>query len=541
MSKLRRVSPKRADPAARGEGGRKADSTQAEHAAARDHAVIAAALDPILTIDAFGIIKSASDSVFRVFGWTPAELFGQNVSLLMPEPHRSAHDCYLANYRRTGRSTILGKPREFHCVHKNGVRFPVELSISRVDPPLPGNGGLPLFVGIVRDVSERKRSEERLEDYRRSLEEKVRERSHALQDSQDKLRMADRLASIGTLAAGLGHDMNNVLLPIRAHLNALKAAGAKSALPATGQKHVEAIAKSVAYLQQLADGLHFLAMDPESDGDQNGAKATTDVRRWWSQTGVLIAKAVPKHVRVTASIRSRIPEVVVASHRLTQAMLNLVVNAGEAIPPPAERRQPAGHIRIWAEDDPAHGEVRLGVTDNGRGMPREVERRAFEMFFTTKTRGLGTGLGLALVSKVAEGAGGRVELQTAVGKGTTVVLVLKTASARGSARASRPAARVSVRDSRASTVIQQILGAGGAEIVGDAEQNSDVWVTEPGRDELRSAQAWRAAHPAGRLVLFGAPDRSLRRAWDALGPIHVDEKNDFDDLRRALGLALAEA
>jgi PAS domain S-box-containing protein len=132
---------------------------EAAPVAARDHDVLAAALDPIITIDAHGVIQSASDSVQRVFGWTPAELVGRNVNALMPEPHHSAHDGYQASYRRTGRMNITGRTREFESLRKNGEQFPIELSVSRVDKP---NGGLPLFVGLIRDVSERNRLEREL-------------------------------------------------------------------------------------------------------------------------------------------------------------------------------------------------------------------------------------------------------------------------------------------------------------------------------------------------------------------------------------------
>lgn len=141
------------------EGDGRDAGREAAPVAARDHDVLAAALDPIITIDAHGVIQSASDSVQRVFGWTPAELVGRNVNALMPEPHHSAHDGYQANYRRTGRTNITGRTREFESLRKNGERFPIELSVSRVDKP---NGGLPLFVGLIRDVSERNRLEREL-------------------------------------------------------------------------------------------------------------------------------------------------------------------------------------------------------------------------------------------------------------------------------------------------------------------------------------------------------------------------------------------
>src|SRR5690606_5934536 len=139
---------------------------------------------------------------------------------------------------------------------------------------------------------QRKQAEDQLNDYRHRLEEMVRERTRELHESQTKLRMADRLASIGTLAAGLGHDMNNMLLPVRARLNALRAE--RETLSARTRRNGDATSKSVAYLQQLADGPHFLAMDPDSEDDTG---ETTNLADWSAQTGPVLSKAVPKHVK----------------------------------------------------------------------------------------------------------------------------------------------------------------------------------------------------------------------------------------------------
>jgi PAS domain S-box-containing protein len=187
-------------------------------------AVLAAALDPIITINASGVIQSASDSVLRVFGWSPAELIGRNVSVLMPEPHRSAHDGYLARYAATGRTRILNHPRRLEAVRRDGSRFPIELSVSRADIPTMAE---PLFVGIIRDLTRPRRpkgprgaSTTESQD----LQSLVTEQTRALEQAHLRLRLADQMASIGTLAAGLGHDMNNVLLPVRAQLNVLREA-----------------------------------------------------------------------------------------------------------------------------------------------------------------------------------------------------------------------------------------------------------------------------------------------------------------------------
>ena len=112
-------------------------------------------LDPVLTIDDTGIVQEASRSVAEVFGYPPAELVGRNISILMPEPHRSAHDGYLARYRETGKTWILGTTREFEVVRKDGESILCELSVARVDVA----GAAPLFVGSFRDVTARKRAD----------------------------------------------------------------------------------------------------------------------------------------------------------------------------------------------------------------------------------------------------------------------------------------------------------------------------------------------------------------------------------------------
>ncbi len=122
----------------------------------RFRALLAGMLDPVVTIDSHGTIQDASESVRHVFGWEPAELVGRNVNVLMPEPHRSAHDGYLAHYRSTGETNILNRTREFEVVRKDGAPLVCELSVSRVD--VPGKQE-PLFIGSFRDVTARKRAE----------------------------------------------------------------------------------------------------------------------------------------------------------------------------------------------------------------------------------------------------------------------------------------------------------------------------------------------------------------------------------------------
>ncbi|MEM9379499.1 MAG: PAS domain S-box protein [Planctomycetota bacterium] len=118
-------------------------------------ALLSGLIDAVVVIDPRGRILRVSDSVETMFGWRPTELVGQNVSVLMPEPHRSEHDGYLARYRETGRTWILGTVREFDIARRDGSILPCELSVSRID--VPGRSG-ELFCGTFRDISERRRA-----------------------------------------------------------------------------------------------------------------------------------------------------------------------------------------------------------------------------------------------------------------------------------------------------------------------------------------------------------------------------------------------
>ncbi|MFT7679690.1 MAG: PAS domain S-box-containing protein [Planctomycetota bacterium] len=142
------------------------DSTQAlrervqlESSEARLQAVLASMLDAVITIDDHGLILGASESVTRLFGYQPAELLGNNISMLMPEPHRSAHDSYLQKYRTDKLTWILGTTREFVVIGRNGQSILVELSVNKVNLPdsIPST-----FVGSFRDITARKRAERAL-------------------------------------------------------------------------------------------------------------------------------------------------------------------------------------------------------------------------------------------------------------------------------------------------------------------------------------------------------------------------------------------
>jgi len=323
----------------------------------------------------------------------------------------------------------------------------------------------------------------------------IRDVTHS-RAAEARLRESDRLAMIGTIAAGLGHDMNNVLLPVRAHLNVLASAGRRLGAEQRST-HVSQIRASLSYLQHLADSLHGLAIDPDADGEGMGC---TLLAEWWRKSRPILEKTLHRRAQLDCFIDESIPEVAAPAHALTRALLNLLLNAGEAMPSDRAHSGCRVVVRIRALDDAAS----IEVTDNGAGMSEEVRRRAFDMFFTTKTRGLGTGLGLPLVRRVVERAGGRIEIDSRVGLGTTVRMILPFV--RPEANPTRLTGLIRLEDGRCAAILRGYLTFFGVDLVeGGSPADADMLVTDAVHTTLNDAVRWSTTHEPGLLVLVGEP------------------------------------
>jgi signal transduction histidine kinase len=227
----------------------------------------------------------------------------------------------------------------------------------------------------------------------------------------ERLRLSERMASLGTLSAGLGHDLGNLLLPIDVRLRLLLEAD----LPAELRDHVAGIEKANQYLHRLATGLRSLAMDPEAGFDEE----PTELLGWWNDMGVIFKNLFSRGI----AVRQELPEnpcwVEMKSVSLTQVVFNLMQNAADAL-----RERETGTVTVSVINDTAAPMVQLRVTDDGPGMADDVVRRCMDPYFSTKPRGGSTGLGLAFVRRLVNGARGRIDVDTAPGRGTTITLSL---------------------------------------------------------------------------------------------------------------------
>lgn len=212
-----------------------------------------------------------------------------------------------------------------------------------------------------------------------------------------------RLADLGTLAAGLAHDAANLMLPIRTRLDFLRSAE----LPAQAREDVEGLLLLVDHLQDFISNLRMLSVDPQRR--REGAAQTVDLAVWWGRVSKFHRRMLPPHIELMSDLPADLPRVAIAAPVLSQVTFNLIRNAQSAM-----GEQAKGRITIRSEAGPDLDCLDLIVEDDGPGMPPEILARCFEPFFSgdpASPRG-GSGLGLAIVSAMVVGSGGRVRAQS---------------------------------------------------------------------------------------------------------------------------------
>ncbi len=338
-------------------------------------AILSAAIDGIITSNEAGIITDFNPAAETIFGWSHDDIVGRSMEeTIVPPAFRNRHRNGLVRYLEHGKASVIGRKVELQGLRKDDSVFPMELAIAEARV-----GGIRVFIGYIRDLTQQHQTQAELLSTRESLHQ------------------SEKLTALGSLLAGVAHELNNPLAIVvgRAAILEEKLAGSPHLAPI---QKLRAAADRCSRIVKT-----FLAMARQS-GPSRGIV----------QLNALIEGAVDMAiyglrtcgVDVRQELAAGLPTTSADEDQLIQVLINLIINAQHAMDGKEGAHQLT--IRTWHE-----GEVDalvIEVEDNGTGIPEDIAARVFDPFFTTKHVGAGTGMGLSVSRGMIEAHGGALTL-----------------------------------------------------------------------------------------------------------------------------------
>ena len=336
----------------------------------------------IITTDELGTINSFNLAAERIFGYELSEVMGKNVNILMAGPHHGEHDCYICTDLLSGQSQIFGSGRELEGLRSDGSTFPMELSITEVQLE-----SRRLFTGLVRDISDRIRAE-------------------------DRLLEAARFSSIGELAAGVAHEINNPLTSILGFSHLLLETNPPESIKADLQTVYSEAQRAANIVQNLLifarrSGPHQVRININSILTKALELKSYDFKT----DGITVSQCLPENIS----------DSMLDEHKMVQVIVNILTNAQQAI----KSANGTGNISICSSR--LDGKIRVSVSDDGPGIAPKLLSRIFEPFFTTKEVEEGMGLGLSICYGIVRQQGGEIWAESTEGEGATFHIELPPA------------------------------------------------------------------------------------------------------------------
>jgi PAS domain S-box-containing protein len=351
----------------------------------RKSAVLRSTLDSIITMNADGIVTEFNPAAVRAFGYSREEAIGRRLGeLMVPERLREAHHAGLKRFIETGEERVIGKRLELPAMRKDGTEFTCELTITRSDI-----GGEPAFTGVLRDITDRKKAEEERKQAEHEREQLIK----ALARSNTEL---DQFAYVAS------HDLKAPLRGI-ANLSQWIEEDLGDKLAGENKSQMEMLRGRVHRMEALIDGIL-----------QYSRAGRVKARPESIDTGTLVSEVIelmapPKEIKI--QVATDMPTVRAERVPLQQVFMNLIGNAVKH----TGKNNPLIDIS-WKDAGPF---VEFAVGDNGQGIAPQYHERIFGIFQTLEARDKveGTGIGLSVVQKIVDAKGGRVWVESDIGKG----------------------------------------------------------------------------------------------------------------------------
>lgn len=358
--------------------------------------IINSALDAFVQTDARGIIRDWNSQAEVIFGWTRAEVLGQNIfKLIAPDPTQGPVQNDLGNFLKSGHEQVLRPRREVQARRRDGSEFTTELSITA----LKTRDGF-VFNCFMRDLTDKIAAE-------------------------DRIRQAEKMEAMGQLTGGIAHDFNNILTVITGTIEILAdAVKSEPQLAAITRMIDEAASRGADLTQHLLAFARKQPLEPKE----------TDVNTLIIDTAKLLQRTLGEHVEIESVFEDEICPALVDPNQLATAILNLALNARDAMPEGGKLIIETGSVVLDESYARMHSDVRPGryamiaVSDTGTGIPADMLDKVFNPFFTSKGPGKGTGLGLSMVYGFVKQSAGHIMIYSEEGHGTTIKMYLPPAS-----------------------------------------------------------------------------------------------------------------